>query len=508
MNSFETKIIKLEDVSKTPGDSIVLCHGHFNIIHPGHIRYLDYAGQQGRKLVVSIQGDTSFLGGIERKYHFSEEERAAGVASLQLVDQVILLGEGTLESLILALNPDVLVLGKEFENERHGQVSDTIALLKRLGGTVLYHAGETHYASSDLLYDSLPNLQGQRIRLFKQACSQKGLSIEELLGCIENFRNASLLVIGDTIVDQYVACDALGMRAEAPVVVVRELDSREYIGGAAIVAMHVKALGARCRYLSVVGRDSNAALVDRGLDELNVERFLIEDNSRPTTFKIRYLVDNQRMFRVSRMKEHSLPQPIEDQIITELRCAAPQVQGILVSDFVYGVITPRVLAAITELATKYQLLVFGDLQCSSQVGNITKFKNFELLCPTEREARIALGTQDEGLEWVANTLMRQTNTHNLVMKLGGEGFIAYESDSDGFINRQHFPALNINAVDVAGAGDSLLAALSVGLCSGATLMQSSAIGTGMASLAVQRIGNIPVSNQQLQSYLQDMQFNP
>ena len=70
-----------------------------------------------------------------------------------------------------------------------------------------------------------------------------------------------------------------------------------------------------------------------------------------------------------------------------------------------------------------------------------------------------------------------------------------------FVNRQHFPALCFNPVDVSGAGDSLLAALSVGLCSGAKLMQSSAIGAGMASLAVQQVGNIPVSHQQLKNYI-------
>ena len=87
------------------------------------------------------------------------------------------------------------------------------------------------------------------------------------------------------------------------------------------------------------------------------------------------------------------------------------------------------------------------------------------------------------------------------MKLGGEGFIAYGTETDGFVNRQHFPALNINPIDVSGAGDSLLAVLSVGLCSGATLMQSSAIGAGMASLAVQQIGNLPIGRDQLKNYL-------
>ncbi|SVD60051.1 uncharacterized protein METZ01_LOCUS412905, partial [marine metagenome] len=206
----------------------------------------------------------------------------------------------------------------------------------------------------------------------------------------------------------------------------------------------------------------------------------------------------------SRMREHSIPRMVEEKIIKEISTAASHVRGILISDFVYGVITPRILKTITELAKKHHLLVFGDLQCSSQVGNVSKFKNFHLLCPTERESRIALGTQDEGLEWVANTLMKKTNTRNLVMKLGSEGFIAYESGADGYINRQHFPSLNTNPVDVTGAGDSLIAVLSVGLCSGATLMQSSATGAGMAALAVQQMGNIPVSYQRLKNHLSKM----
>ena len=99
MNSQNKKLIKLEEVSQNAGETVVLCHGHFNIIHPGHIRYLDYARQQGSKLVVSILGDSSFLN-FERKHHFLESERASGVAAIQIVDQVILLGDGSLEELI------------------------------------------------------------------------------------------------------------------------------------------------------------------------------------------------------------------------------------------------------------------------------------------------------------------------------------------------------------------------------------------------------------------------
>ena len=87
------------------------------------------------------------------------------------------------------------------------------------------------------------------------------------------------------------------------------------------------------------------------------------------------------------------------------------------------------------------------------------------------------------------------------MKLGAEGFISYETKKDGFINRQYFPALNVNPLDVTGAGDSLIAALSVGLISGMSLMESSVLGAIIASIAVQNMGNLPVSNYQLIEYI-------
>ena len=93
------------------------------------------------------------------------------------------------------------------------------------------------------------------------------------------------------------------------------------------------------------------------------------------------------------------------------------------------------------MAVKHNLKIFGDLQCSSQMGSVAKFKNFDLLCPTEREARVALGANDEGVEWLAKNLIRKTASKNLILKLGSEGFIAYGEEKGGFINRQHFPII-------------------------------------------------------------------
>ncbi|MDA8675840.1 bifunctional ADP-heptose synthase, partial [Alphaproteobacteria bacterium] len=298
---------------------------------------------------------------------------------------------------------------------------------------------------------------------------------------------------GDTIIDQYIACDALGMSAEAPVVVLRELDQQDFLGGASIVAAHIAAMGANCHYISVVGNDENGENLGSRLDELGVSHDLIIDETRPTTYKIRYMVEHQKMFRVSRLKEHNLSAAIEGQIIDQLHKAAVTADGILISDFVYGCVTPKILDVVRQLAKEYDLKIFGDVQCSSQLGNVLKFQDFNLITPTEREARISLGNKDDGLEVLANALIAHTLTKNMVLKLGGEGFITYMNNSDGSISREHFPALVVNPIDVTGAGDSLLAALAVGLCSHANIMEAAAIGTCVASNSVTTIGNKPIT---------------
>ena len=180
---------------------------------------------------------------------------------------------------------------------------------------------------------------------------------------------------------------------------------------------------------------------------------------------------------------------------------APNIDGILVSDFVYGVVTQNILDTIVKLSKQFNFKLYGDLQCSSQAGKVSKFSGFDLITPTEKESRIALDDNESGIEWVATTLLKDTNSKNMLMKLGSDGFIAYSSN---LADRQDFPALSVNPVDVTGAGDSLFAAMSVSLSSGASLIEASVIGTCMASLAVKEVGNTAIANSKLSQYMSDI----
>ena len=489
-----TQFLRLEDCSYWHG--CVLAYGHFNTIHPGHIRYLRHARGLGDKLVVALIGDG------KTSYTFQQQERAEALSLLGIADAVLLLDADEINKAIQALKPKVLVLGNEFKN--NAEIQTTLVQQRQQGGTVQFHAGDVHYATADLLSGSERDLRQQRGDLFQAACRRQSIDPGALLDAINSWKSTRLIVLGDTIVDQYAACEAIGMSAEAPVVVVRELEHKNFIGGAAVVAAHIRALGARCDFISVVGSDSAAELVRQELAIQSIGDGLSTDPSRPTTFKKRYVVENQKLFRVSRLEEHNLDAEVEDQVIAQLQMLAPLAQGIVVSDFVYGVVTPRILEVVHQLAQDHNLLLFGDLQCSSQVGSVTRFEKFSLLCPNEREARLALQDKDSGLEQLSQRLLQVTRSERLVMKLGPEGFIAYDRDADGLLSNQAFPALSVNPLDVAGAGDSLLALFATGLASGQAMMPTAALACCMAALAVETMGNTPISATALRTNVMEM----
>lgn len=477
-----------------------LTYGHFNSVHPGHIRYLKNAASKGNSLIVAIIPDT--IHGKKRSYKFSQRERAEGLTAINIVDGIILLEdeENALEKAINKLKPNLLVLGTEFENSVDPEIINAISVMKKQGLAVQFHAGEIRYASTNLLENSESDIEEDNKTEFRMACKRQNLKKEELMDFIDSWVNTKLLVVGDTILDQYAGCEALGMSAEAPVLVVRELQKKNFIGGASIVASHLKALGADCSFLSVVGNDDNAKIVKKALSDQGIDCELIKDSSRPTTFKKRYLVENQKLFRVSRLNDHFLDKSIEKRLIKKLEKISPNVDGIIVSDFVYGVITPKVLDKIVELSKKHNLRIFGDTQCSSQIGLVTKFKNFTLICPNEREARIALQDKESGLESISTKLFSSTNSEMLVMKLGAQGFIAFDPSLEG-LTSQSFPALCANPVDVSGAGDSLIAVMATALSTKREIMPAAALGCCMAAIAVEKMGNNPIDASQLKDFL-------
>lgn len=478
------------------GRRTVLAWGHFNVIHPGHQRFLAHARAQGDALVVALIGDRELAAAGQRA--FPQADRAANLAARSDIDHVVVLDAVDLGQVIRALSPLAFVLGTEFEEERAAEVAAPVALVRELGGRVLYHSGAVAYAGDPELGRRADEVALARRAAFRAACARQDVDLAALGPAMDAFRDRRVLVVGDSIVDQYVSCDALGMSAEAPVLVLKELEAREFVGAAGVVACHIRALGARCTYLSLVGDDAPGRLVAGTLAARGVEAELLTDPARPTTYKIRYLVGKQKLLRVSRLSEAPLPRALERTALERIRALVAAADAVVVSDFVYGMVTPRVLDALAEAARERGIPLYGDLQCSSQVGSVLKFRGFDLICPNEREARIALGDNRSGLEKIARRLLARTECGALALTLGPDGFVLYERGGE---RSESFPALEPNPVDVTGAGDALLSALAVAGAAGWPLMRAGALAATVASLAVGRMGNVPIPREEVSAQL-------
>ena len=485
--------------------SAAVCNGHFNVMHPGHHRFLHFVKDHADNLIVIVVGD-HLLAKDKGRHFFPEQDRANTVAALEIVDRVILIDHGTLEDAISYCQPSVYSFGREFEVDRRFEITHLLKKLEELKSTVVFGSGDISYVKSNLFgTTSVGRVSDETLSKFVTTCKRNHVSLADLKSKLDKFRGSRVLVIGDSIVDHFVACDAIGMSAEAPVLAVKEIEKKSFIGGAAIVAAHVSAMGAQCTYLSVVGNDEPASFLEEGLAENSVQTILYKDNERPTTFKIRYMVENQKLLRVSRLQENHIPTSIEEEIIASLPSLIKDIDAVIISDFVYGVITPSIVKAVTKLAKENKKMLFGDVQCSSQVGDVSKFKYFDLITPTEREARIALSDRDSGIESLANNLQSEVKCRNLMITVGANGVVAYQGNEQNDITASgHFPALIENAVDAAGAGDAMLSASSLALLSGCNLMEATVFGSIASAVAVTRIGNLPVKYEELNELIEEM----
>ena len=470
----------------------VLVTGNFNVLHPGHIRLLKFARTFSKTLLVGVFSDKLAGNAVD----VPEDLRLESVASIKLVDKSFLIST-SLSDCIKSLKPDVIVKGKEFE----GQYNQESEIIESYGGELIFSSGEIGFsASSNSEYRlSIPPATRELIRSFS---IRHQFSTSSLKHIIDKIAKLKVCVIGDTIVDQYIDCFPLGMSQEEPTLVVSPQETKDFLGGAGIVASHAAQLGASTRFLSVVGSDHVRDLAATELDRCNVDYSFVVDNARPTTLKQRFRSHGKSLLRVSTLSQQAISDHLQSIIFSELEQTIKDTDLVVFSDFNYGCLPQPLVNRVINLCNDHNIMMSADSQSSSQFGDISRFKGVHLITPTEREARLALQNYDDGLVVLADKLMAKTSAQNILLKLGSDGIIAQMAKKqDRMPHTERLDALNINPVDVSGAGDSVLITASLALAAGATLWQASLLGSVAAFIQVGRVGNIPIRSSEITQVL-------
>jgi rfaE bifunctional protein kinase chain/domain len=294
------------------------------------------------------------------------------------------------------------------------------------------------------------------------------------------------------------------MSQEEPAIILKPFEEEVFLGGAAIVAKHIKSLGGDSNLFSIVGDDALGLWVENSLAEVNVDNTLIRSPERRTTQKTRYRVRgpsaSYSLFRVSRLTEQEIPRNLQDQIFEKMITELDDADALIFSDFNYGLLPDGLLNRVIEEARARNVMLSADSQTSSQVGDIARYNNINLVFATEHEARISLKNKDDGLIVLSDQLAAATDAEAVFLKLGAEGALLHTNMSRRHAMRfttERLSALNSAPIDVSGAGDAMLAAATMAMAACADIRMAFLIGSLAAAMQVSKTGNPGISNSEL-----------
>jgi len=197
------------------------------------------------------------------------------------------------------------------------------------------------------------------------------------------------------------------------------------------------------------------------------------------------------------LRQHKISRALQQQALDRVRESLNNAGLVIFSDFNYGVLPQELVDDITKECRRKGIMIFADSQSSTQVGDVSRFKNAALLTPTEREARIALGNHEDGLVVIAEKLRERAQAENIVITLGAEGILIHPRATEKGQLTDRLPALNTAPKDSAGAGDCFLVCTAMALALGRPIWESAYLGSLAAACQVGRIGNIPLSAAEL-----------
>lgn len=486
-----SKALRAIKHSQKEGRSIAFVSGNFNIIHPGHIRFLSFAKEQADILVVGLLDQDSSIGA-----YFSNEERLEALTMLSFIDQVILI-KNDLKDVLLYLKPDVVVKGKEFQSVEN---PEELALIE-FNGKLLFSSGEKQFSSRQLLQQQFRESSHLHVTLQKYH-QRYSLNSSALKKFTDDFSSIRVAVFGDIIVDEYQECLPIGMSQEDPTIAVSPMDKFSYLGGAGIVASHAASLGAKTDFYSVSGCDHWADFALNELQKNSVKPFITMDPSRPTTHKKRYRAKDKTLLRVNNYRKHDLSATLAREVIDNFKQNIDRYDLVIFADFNYGILTHQVVNEITSACAENNIAITADSQTSSQIGDLSKYKGLLLTCPTEVEARLTTQDDNSGLIQVSTNLGEMLAAKNVIITLGSEGVLIRHLTNDVW-ETDRLPAFSDTALDTAGAGDALFVTTSLALTTGASIWQASFLGSVAASIQVHVRGNIPISKSTLLDSLEN-----
>jgi rfaE bifunctional protein kinase chain/domain/rfaE bifunctional protein nucleotidyltransferase chain/domain len=491
VSGIHSKVSSLESVgtacatARAQGRRIVHCHGVFDLLHVGHLRYFQEAKALGDVLVVTLTTD-KFVNKGPHRPAFPEQLRAEVIAALECVDFVAINPHPTAVEAIHAIRPDVYVKGPDYADmakDVTGKIHEEEEAVRSVGGRIAFTTGAT-FSSTSLINQHMSTLPPEVQAYLADFARRHPAS--EVLDFVEKAKGLKVLLVGEPIIDEYVYCEAIGKSSKEPTMVVKRLAEEKFAGGILAAANHVASFCDEVACLSQLGTEnSHEAFIESKLRPA-IKRIFVHRKNSPTIVK-RRLVENYfflKLMEVYEINDAALTPEEDDAVCQSLMENVPKYDVVIVIDFGHSMLTERARKIIRERAR----FLAVNAQCNA--GNLghhalSKYPKADYLTATEREIRIEARDRHGDISRLTQEVFDKLGCQRLVVTRGKNGCLCCDPQ-EGLI---HIPAVAGKVVDRIGAGDAFLSVSALLAAQGAPMDVVGFAGNAAGALAVATVAN-------------------
>lgn len=435
---------------------VLLCHGTFDLVHPGHLRHFKEARKFGDYLIVSVTADAYAKKGPNHPF-FNEFQRANFLAALDVIDYVHITHSESAVDVINLVRPNFYVKGPNYRSpkkEMMEKLQIEIRATEKIGGEIRFT--EDYTASGSMLVNKAMVSQDNEIRRWADEFKLKypPVVIEEW---IDKLSTVKVTILGESIIDIYTDCRPLAKSSKDPILVFQRFESRKFKGGVLAIADSCHTWSQETSVVSVCGKDFKDHLIDLG-GELPLVFTMYEVNDRPTIVKHRFVDMNSgnRVFEYYDYNPEYLEEDLQLKIAQAVLSKVSTEQLLLLADYGHGFFGESL---VNDLCRSRAFLA---VNAQSNAGNrgfntFSKYSRIDFLSLNGGELELELRKKNLNYEEIVPQIMKLKACKYAVVTLGGEGLLAFDSSGE-FV---HIPALASKVVDKVGAGDSVLAIASM-----------------------------------------------
>jgi rfaE bifunctional protein nucleotidyltransferase chain/domain len=475
-------IIEQEHVK---GRKVVHCHGVFDLLHIGHIRYFEQARQMGDVLIVTLTPDRYVDKGPDRPA-FSENLRAEAIASLNFVDYVAINQWPTAEETLRLLRPDIYVKGSEFRDissDMTGKIGREEKIVREIGAKLAF-TEDIVFSSTNLInrfFSSLPNELQEYLHIFRNR-----YSLNDIFEILDRMQNLKVLVVGDSILDDYHFCEVIGTSSKDPSLAIKYKSNDLFAGGALAISNHVANFVNNVELLTILGEiESHEDFIRSQLQPNILPQFIFQDGA-PTTIKRRFVegYSLNKLLEVYIIDDSGLSPRANAEACRFLEEKLPMYDVVIAADFGHGAISKEMIRILADHSK------FLAVNTQANAGNrgfntISRYHRADYISMAEHEIRLEKRNSNGPLRPIIQEFIGKIGCKQFVVTRGRQGAIV--ADFKG--NYVDMPSFANNIVDRVGAGDAFFAITSLASALNAPNEILGFIGNIAGALAVEIVGN-------------------